>query len=306
MKKFLFSMLATTLVLSLSLPATAAVEVSTGEVIGDIFYKDFVTENGVVTSSVTDEQAIPATILSSVNNPDGSITIYEYENDVLIEAHTTTPGSGRIDSVYYDATGKTKTETEFTKVQTRVDTNIPDEVHFRDIGYVHYRNSITNTIFSIDCSLREGWFKEREYTFNKGVSQRLGKWTAAIISVYYFHNSAEKMAEKIVSGATSYGILEKLATGLYSCVLNRTVVCDYYNQEIHGTPTQPSGQGKSARLDGVYAFVDYGSGYEIKTEGYTVRDWGNSSMGRQMMHSVFGIDEAPTSWTNLDLRTIDG
>lgn len=41
---------------------------------------------------------------------------------------------------------------------------------------------------------------------------------------------------------------------------------------------------------------------DIKTEGYTVRDWGNASMGRWMMYKVFGIDEAPTSWTNLDLR----
>lgn len=202
--------------------------------------------------------------------------------------------------------GNTSTETEFTKPQTRADTNIPDEVNFRNLGFMHYRNTITNTIFSIDCNLREGWFKDREYTFNAGVSQRLGKWTAAIVSVFFFHHNAEGMAETIISGATSYGILEKLATGLYSCVLNRTIVCDYYNQEIHGDPTQPAGQGTSARLDGVYAYVDYGSGPVVKTEGYTVRDWGNGAMGRQMMYKVFGIDEAPTSWSNTNLRALNG
>lgn len=120
----------------------------------------------------------------------------------------------------------------------------------------------------------------------------------------FFHHEAESMAEKIISGATSYGILEKFATGVYSCILNRTIVCDYYNQEIHGDPTQPAGKGTSSRLNGVYAFVNYGSGPVVKTEGYTVRDWGNSAMGRQMMYEVFGIDEAPTSWSNLDTRSL--
>ncbi|WP_147576930.1 hypothetical protein [Clostridium phoceensis] len=300
MKKVLSGMLVLTMMFSLLVPAVAA-EVPTDEIIGEIFY-----ESEPVGYLTAGEQLPPTTILSSVDNPDGSITIYEYENNVLIEAHTTQPGSGRIDSVYYDATGNTTTETEFTKRQTRADTDIPDEVHFRNLGYMHYRNTFTNTIFSINCDLREGWFKDREYTFNAGTSQRLGKWTAAIVSIFFFHHEAEKMAEKIVSGATSYGILEKLATGFYSCVLTRTIVCDYYNQEIHGEPTQPSGQGESARLDGVYAYVDYGSGPEVKTEGYTVRDWGNSGMGRQMMYKVFGIDEAPTSWSNVDLRALYG
>ena len=47
-------------------------------------------------------------------------------------------------------------------------------------------------------------------------------------------------------------------------------------------------------------FLDVTGSTKIKTEGYTVRDWGNPSMGRWMMYNVFGIDEAPTSWTNLD------
>ena len=280
MKKVLSGMLVLTMMFSLLVPAVAA-EVPTDEIIGEIFY-----ESEPVGYLTAGEQLPPTTILSSVDNPDGSITIYEYENNVLIEAHTTQPGSGRIDSVYYDATGNTTTETEFTKRQTRADTDIPDEVHFRNLGYMHYRNTFTNTIFSINCDLREGWFKDREYTFNAGTSQRLGKWTAAIVSIFFFHHEAE--------------------TGFYSCVLTRTIVCDYYNQEIHGEPTQPSGQGESARLDGVYAYVDYGSGPEVKTEGYTVRDWGNSGMGRQMMYKVFGIDEAPTSWSNVDLRALYG
>lgn len=204
MKKVLSGMLVLTLIFSLFVPAAAAVEMPTDEIIGEIFYEDDGSKGISAAVETADKQVAPATILSSVNNPDGSITIYEYENGVLIEAHTTTPGSGRVDSVYYDAAGNTKSETEFTKTQTRADTNIPDKVSFRNLGYMHYRNKLTDTIFSIDCNLREGWFKDREYTFNAGASQSLGKWTAAIVSIFYFHHKAEKVAEKIISGATSY------------------------------------------------------------------------------------------------------
>lgn len=74
----------------------------------------------------------------------------------------------------------------------------------------------------------------------------------------------------------------------------------YYNQSIRGVPTQPTGRGKEHTLTGTYCFLDVTGSTKIKTEGYTVRDWGNPSMGRWMMYNVFGIDEAPTSWTNLD------
>lgn len=76
--------------------------------------------------------------------------------------------------------------------------------------------------------------------------------------------------------------------------------CTYYNQSIRGVPTQPTGRGKEHTLTGTYCFLDVTGSTKIKTEGYTVRDWGNPSMGRWMMYNVFGIDEAPTSWTNLD------
>lgn len=143
MKELLSGMLALTLVFSLFTPAAVAAEVPTDEIIGEIFYQDGGTESASVASAAADEQTAPASILSSVTNPDGSITIYEYENNILIGAHTTVPVSGGIDSVYYDAAGNTTTEIEFTKVQTRAaDTNIPDEVNFRNLGYMHYRNTL--------------------------------------------------------------------------------------------------------------------------------------------------------------------
>lgn len=82
--------------------------------------------------------------------------------------------------------------------------------------------------------------------------------------------------------------------------MTERIKCDFYNQEIHGTATSHSGY-PHVILDGTYAFVTEKGETEIITEGYTVRDWGNSSMGRWMMYNVFGIDEAPTSWSNLDL-----
>ncbi len=176
MKKFLSGMLALTLVFSLFVPAAVAAKVPFDKIIGEIFYEDGGTENGFVASSTEDEQAAPATILSSVNNLDGSITIYEYENGVLIESHTTTPGSGRIDSVYYDVAGNTTTETEFTKAQTRAGTDIPDAVQFRNLGYMHYRNPITDTIFSIDCNLREEVF---------GIDEAPTSWTNMDLKAIY-------------------------------------------------------------------------------------------------------------------------
>lgn len=85
-----------------------------------------------------------------------------------------------------------------------------------------------------------------------------------------------------------------------SAVITRTVKCTYYNQSIRGVPTQPTGRGKEHTLTGTYCFLDVTGSTQIKTEGYTVRDWGNPSMGRWMMYNVFGIDESPTSWTNLN------
>ncbi len=84
----------------------------------------------------------------------------------------------------------------------------------------------------------------------------------------------------------------------------KIITCNYYNQEIHGTPTKPVGRGKAHFLAGTYAYVNYGSGPVLKTEGFTVRDWGKATMGRLMMFNVFGIDDSPTSWTTVGSRMI--
>ena len=79
MKKVLSGMLVLTMMFSLLVPAVAA-EAPTDEIIGEIFYE---SEPVGYLTATAGEQLPPTTILSSVDNPDGSITIYEYENNII-------------------------------------------------------------------------------------------------------------------------------------------------------------------------------------------------------------------------------
>lgn len=108
------------------------------------------------------------------------------------------------------------------------------------------------------------------------------------------------MANAIFQRCVAYGILGLAVNKGYEVLITRKVPCYWYDQEIHGTPTAPTGRGSDRYLPGVLAYVDYGNGLEKRTEGYTVSTWGNAGMGRWMMYNVFGIDESPTSWTNID------
>lgn len=115
-----------------------------------------------------------------------------------------------------------------------------------------------------------------------------------------YHANPASLAKQVIDMLSDVGLLEYALNGVISAVITKTVRCTYYNQSIRGVPTQPTGRGKEHTLTGTYCFLDVTGSTKIKTEGYTVRDWGNPSMGRWMMYNVFGIDEAPTSWTNLD------
>lgn len=315
MKKLISAILCLTMTLTMAVPAfaaqpTPALQSTTREgIIGDIFYEE-------TTPSVTRSTEAVNTILSGTVNDDGTVSTYQYENDELIEYHTTVPGSGIVVSTYINEDGTTTTKetvvkenatanTEESSISTYAFANTSTEIlsptSVRNLGYMHYRNNFTNELFSIDCEVREKYHGYEYYTFNKGAAETLSFWTNSIIAVFTFQKSlANAMANAIFQRAISYGIVAYVVNKGYEALLTRTIPCYWYDQEIHGTPTSPSGRGTERYLPGVYAFVNFGSGLEVKTEGYTVRDWGNSSMGRWMMYNVFGIDEAPTSWTNLD------
>ena len=136
------------------------------------------------------------------------------------------------------------------------------------------------------------------YTFYKDTAKTLSNWISTLIYIWAFYANPADLMTDVVSGLGAYGILSGSLTGVLTVAITKTVRCTYYNQELHGDPTQPIGRGKHGRLDGTYCYLDISGNSDPKTEGYTVQDWGKSSMGRWMMYKVFGMDVFPTSWTN--------
>ena len=331
MKKLISILVSVAMVISMA-PSAFAAQPNTSTrtqdgIIGTILYEDTLSINGTSnTTHTTGSTSSSATnvdiIVSSVNNQDGSVTIYEYHDNLLSQYHTTFPGSGVLYSTYIDEDGSSRSETTFTKsspsvtqipvpdtlVATRATTNytstesnINNPTSVRNLGYMHYRHTFTDTFYSISCEVIERYHPNEEFTFNETTGGEISFWVGSILSVFMLTAPAGTiLAKAIVQKLITAGIIALGFGTTYFGVGSTTIRCNWYEQEIHGTPTAPSGRGKEIYLSGIYAYVDYGNGPEVETEGYTVRDWGNPTMGRWMMYNVFGIDESPTSWSNLN------
>lgn len=327
MKRLISLILTVTMVISLAPSAFAATSdtpisprKTQSGILGNILY-----ENTISTSTPDDNISIASAssnttdiIVSFVDNSDGSVTIYEYHNNELSQFHTTVPGSGILYSTYINDDGSSDTKTTITKAQnnnditprsssarisnyTSTQSNINNPTSVRTLGFMHYRNTLTNTTFSIDCEIIERYHPNETYTFNENTGGEISFWVGSVLSVLMLGASeGALLADKIVQKFITYGLIALGLGTTYFGVGSHTIRCNWYEQEIHGTPTAPSGRGKDIYLSGIYAFVNYGNGDEVETEGYTARDWGNPSMGRWMMYNVFGIDESPTSWTGLN------
>lgn len=342
MKRLMSTILSLSLVFSLTVPAFATnVQASQDGIIGVVVYENTLNSNdGTSPASITGSTI--HSVVSTTANPDGSVTYYGYTNDVLTQYHTTVPGSGILTSTYINADGSTETKLTVTNQvgnTTRIETipsnvallesgatmapdapsrsfiradytktysNISDPTSVRPLGYMHYRHFITDTLYSIDCEVKERYHQQEDYTFDSNVGGEISFWLGVLASVFGMADGTggilTEAARKIVNKWISYGLIILGAGTTYFGVGSKTFRCNWYEQEIHGTPTAPSGSGTEIYLSGFYAFVDYddGEGLQVETEGFTVADWGNPSMGRWMMYNVFGIDEAPTSWTGID------
>lgn len=291
MKKLLSTILCLAMMLSLATPALAASSTTASGIRGEIIYQE--GGNSLSRSS-------PTVIVSSVKNRDGSYTICQYSNGVLQEEHTTVPGSGFVSSKIYNADGSVSPSQKITRQSTFSAAAARGSTSTRPLGYMHYRNSFTQEIFSINCTVTDEQHINEPFTFYANTAWTLSELIADILSIWAFFANPASLAKQVIDMLSDVGLLEYALNGVISAVITKTVRCTYYNQSIRGVPTQPTGRGKEHTLTGTYCFLDVTGSTKIKTEGYTVRDWGNPSMGRWMMYNVFGIDEAPTSWTNLD------
>lgn len=233
---------------------------------------------------------------SYIEDTDGSYTIYQYINGVLTDCHTTIPDSGLVLHKMYNDNGTITESTEVTMSQAR--TSVPDRVSVRNMGSVSYQHPITGTIYSLDCTIREGIYEQKEYTFNAGAAKTLADWTASLLSLWAFSTNPTNVISKTLDFLSVTGLLSLSINGFYTVLLTRTVTCNYNNQEFYGDATSPSANYPQGCLEGTYAAVVDNGQTKLITEGYTVTHWGSSNFGRMMLYKVFGIDEAPTSWQN--------
>lgn len=323
MKKFVAVVLTIVCVMSLVVPAFAVDAqnntawtfdaVSVAGIEGKVIYQD--TADNVGIAAISGESGAE-TIMSYTENADGTYTIFQYMNGSLLEEHTTAPGSGIVERKIYSTDGSFTKITEITcevselsDVSTNVvprssghtcsQSQLASNSAKYNLGYMHYIHSFTNTIYSINCDVISEQHLGQEYTFGAGTAKTLSNWTSTLLSIFPIFKNPAVMVAKFIAFAQDKGILSAVIEGLITAMVTKTMVCDFYNQEIHGTATSHSGY-PHVILDGTYAFVTMNGETRIETEGYTVRQWGNASMGRWMMYKVFGIDEAPTSWSNLD------
>lgn len=328
MKKLVSLFLVFATMFSLMVPVSAE-NVSTNEtgwvyektsipgVAGEVIYQNINSANKITANDPVSASE-KTVIVSYTKNSDGTYTIYQYENGSLVEAHTTSPGSGIVMRKYYNANGTFTERTDVVRSEpvevsslttpaTMLsnshqceDSQLSSDADSYPLGYMHYKHFTTGTIYSIECFAVSEQHLGEFYTFYKGTAMTLSAWVSTLLGRFPIFKNPVNFVQKIIAKSQEKGILSSIISGIITVLVTERSRCDFYNQEIHGTATSHSGYPHVV-IDGTYAFVTEKGETEIITEGYTVRDWGNSSMGRWMMYNVFGIDEAPTSWSNLNL-----
>lgn len=254
------------------------------------------------TMDTVKKQSASNTIVSYEENSDGSVTVYQYKNGDLIEAHTTIPGSGVIHHEYYNGDDVTFSMEQvdvdyevanFSSNVTRADT--PDYVNNRPLGYMHYNNGII-PIISIYCHVEEEGYDDRGFTLREGTAKTLSEWTSWLLARIAVMGSTVGVLAKMVSRWVVKGVLEEQLDDLFMVLVTKTITCSYYNQHIYGECTTHSGKDEGL-LEGTYIYYDG----DIITEGYTTRMWGQDALGRMMFYKVVGVEYIPTSWTNVNV-----
>lgn len=177
MKKFISVLLSLAMIVSLAPSAFAAQPITSATtqtgILDEILYEDSISMDSVSGAERTTANAHVNIIVSFLNNPDGSVTIYEHHNNQLSQYHSTFPGSGILYSTYVNEDGTSRSETTFTKASrneslpvptlsfvssasTRATTNytsmestINSPTSVRNLGYMHYRHTFMNIKFAL-------------------------------------------------------------------------------------------------------------------------------------------------------------
>ena len=294
-RKILAVMLVVLMVLQM-IPAAFAEEIfsTNGYIQGKVIEFSADTTNSIVSND---------TIVSYEENEDGSITIYQYQNGELIEAHTTIPGSLVVHHEYYEE-NHVRQNVEYIDINNNEEedsvsrltsTDSPDYVNNRPLGYMHYNNGIIPVI-SIYCHVEEEGYNNKQFTLNAGTAKTLAEWTAWVMAQMVVMGSTAGVVAKFVTKWVVRNVLEETVEGMYMALITKTIDCKYYNQHIYGECTSHSGKNEGL-LEGTYIYYDG----EIITEGYTTRMWGQDALGRMMFYKVIGVEYIPTSWTNVDV-----
>lgn len=294
-RKILAAMLAMLMVLQM-IPATFAEEIFS---INDHIRGKVIEFSADATNSVSAND----TIISYEENQDGSITVYQYKNGELIEAHTTIPGSLVVHHEYYEE-NHVRQNVEYIDINNNEEedsvsrltsTDSPDYVNNRPLGYMHYNNGIIPVI-SIYCHVEEEGYNNKQFTLNAGTAKTLAEWAAWVMAQMVVMGSTAGVVAKFVTKWVVRNVLEETVGGMYMALITKTIDCTYYNQHIYGECTSHSGKNEGL-LEGTYIYYDG----EIITEGYTTRMWGQDALGRMMFYKVIGVEYIPTSWTNVDV-----
>lgn len=306
MKKLLALFLSLAMVLSMSstsFAADASSSTSKAGIMGTVVHEEIVPISAnYQTLSINTDQASGLSIMSYVENEDGSFTTYQYLNGILTDEHTTTPGSGIVEHTYYNVDGTCTQSTENVAAEQGIIS--PEmlrgaQASIRDMGYMHYKHHYTGTIYSISVEVYDRFYQNSSYRFGQGTAKTLAEWTNTLLSVWSYSVNPMTILSGTIGFLSATGLLQAGLNGVYTVLVTRVVSCDYSNQTFYGTATAPSSNYPEGILEGTYAVIHDNGQSKIIREGYTVSGWGTSPFGRAMMYKVFSIDEAPTSWTKL-------
>lgn len=241
------------------------------------------------------------------------VVLISYKNGEPFEISRCIPGSGEymyaiLDGDFSVTRNRNVLEIEsisYDIVSTGIDTGKENQQSrtaptITTMGSMHYDNPYSGVRYSVRCQLYQ-WINEGRHVRSVASGYSLGSslltvasWLVAAISM------PSSVAEAFVSSLLSASILEILS-GAYKTTHSTVFVCDEYVQEIHGKETSP-GTTRDGTLEGTkYLYKATGATVcrKFTYEGFTDNSWRTSTLGRQMMYEVFGVEYVPNSWTSV-------